>query len=540
MKVYGNLDLRNNGSVRFLESSANQTDFIALRAPASVASSLTFVLPGTDLANGAILSDGSGNLSIAQILNANIGAGAAIAYSKLSLSNSIVNADINASAAILESKLSLDFSTSSLNTAIGTKLSLSGGTMTGAINAGGFAISNLGAPSAASDSATKGYVDAAINGFSWKSPVNAATTANITLSGAQTIDGVSVVATNRVLVKNQTAPAENGIYVAAAGAWSRASDMDSLSPLDEFNGAAVFVLAGTVGANKAFVESATVAVVDTDPVTFVQFSAAGAYIGGNGISISGSTIAVSLASNSGLQFTSNALDLFLNGGTLSKGASGLKVADLGIADGQISASAAIAFSKMAALTASRALASDGSGFVSASAVTSTELGYVSGVTSAIQTQFTGKAALAGDTFTGNVVLDNQKELRLREATGGGTNYVALRAPAALAADNTYDLPTAYPASSGYLLASTTAGAMSWIAPPTVSSFKDTWTNAQGTSKTVTHNLGTVDVMVQIYDSVGAGAELISADTVVATSTNVVTLTSNQAPAVSWRVLVLAV
>ena len=60
----------------------------------------------------------------------------------------------------------------------------------------------------------------------WKS-ARIATTANITLSGTQTIDGVAVVAGDRVLVKNQTNAAQNGIYVVSAGAWTRATDFDS-------------------------------------------------------------------------------------------------------------------------------------------------------------------------------------------------------------------------------------------------------------------------------------------------------------------------
>jgi len=64
------------------------------------------------------------------------------------------------------------------------------------------------------------------SGANAKSSVRAATTANITLSGAQTIDGVSVVASDRVLVKDQTSGAENGIYDASASAWARSGDLD--------------------------------------------------------------------------------------------------------------------------------------------------------------------------------------------------------------------------------------------------------------------------------------------------------------------------
>jgi hypothetical protein len=91
------------------------------------------------------------------------------------------------------------------------------------------------------DLTTKLYVDSLALGIAWKQPVNAATTANITLSGAQTIDAVSVVAGDRVLVKDQTAQADNGIYVAAAGAWSRSPDADTY---DEMISALVFVESG--------------------------------------------------------------------------------------------------------------------------------------------------------------------------------------------------------------------------------------------------------------------------------------------------------
>jgi len=536
-KFFGSIEIRNNGKLKLLEGSAG-SNFVSLRSPSAMGADMEFVLPGADLASGAMVSDGSGNLSLSLLANANISGSAAIAYSKLNLASSIVNADVAGGAAILESKLSLNFSTSSLNTAIGQRLQLAGGTMTGAINAGGFTLSNLGAPSASSDAATKLYVDTAVNGFSWKQPVKLASTANVAiatdLEAGDTIDGVVLVAGDRVLLKDQSTASQNGIYVAvASGAASRSADMDSLTPIDEVNGAAMFVLAGTANAGKAFVETAAVVTLGTSAITFAQFSAGGAYTGGDGITITGADISID-HDGQGLTFASNQLALELDGSTLSKSASGVKVAALGITNSEVSASAAIAHSKMAALTASRAMVTDGSGFSSASAVTATELGYVAGVTSAIQTQIGAKANKAGDTFTGNVVMDNQSAVRFVES--GGANYAALRAPAALAGDTTYDLPAAYPATSGHVLSATTAGVMSWVAQATVSSFKQNWTS--GTSITITHNLGTLDVMVTIVDV--ATGETIGVDTEVRTDVNTLDLVANQAaPGTGWRVLVLA-
>lgn len=82
-----------------------------------------------------------------------------------------------------------------------------------------------------------------------KRSVKAATTANITLSGTQTVDGIALVAGDRVLVKNQTNPQENGIYVVAAGAWARSADADVAS---ELASAEVAVDQGTVNGGERF------------------------------------------------------------------------------------------------------------------------------------------------------------------------------------------------------------------------------------------------------------------------------------------------
>lgn len=105
--------------------------------------------------------------------------------------------------------------------------------------------------------------------LSLKAPVIAATTANITLSGAQTIDGVAVVAGNRVLVKNQSTASQNGIYVAAAGAWSLASDWVTGAVVQ---GTQVFVAQGTANANTVYHVSTAGAI--TVGSTSISFSTA--------------------------------------------------------------------------------------------------------------------------------------------------------------------------------------------------------------------------------------------------------------------------
>lgn len=150
--------------------------------------------------------------------------------------------------------------------------------MGGNIDLNSHKIINSGAPTNPNDLATKAYVDNFINATSWKAPALVATTANITLSGEQTIDGV-LTSASRVLVKNQTAPEENGIYVSAAGAWARAVDMDAWS---EVPAAAVFVETGTAGADLGFVcTSNPGGTLGTTAINFVQFSSAGSYTADN-------------------------------------------------------------------------------------------------------------------------------------------------------------------------------------------------------------------------------------------------------------------
>jgi hypothetical protein len=134
------------------------------------------------------------------------------------------------------------------------------------------------------DLTTKLYVDSLALGISWKQPVNAATTANITLSGAQTIDAVSVVAGDRVLVKDQTAQADNGIYVAAAGAWSRSPDADTY---DEMISALVFVESGGQAGGAFYCPIQPGGTLGVTAITWNNFSVGGVYFAGTGLNLSG-------------------------------------------------------------------------------------------------------------------------------------------------------------------------------------------------------------------------------------------------------------
>ena len=102
-----------------------------------------------------------------------------------------------------------------------TKLAISGGTLTGNLN--GATPTEIGYLSGVT-SAIQTQINNINAGLSWKQSCRVATTANITLSGTQTIDGVSVIAGDRVLVKNQTTGSQNGIYVCASDSWSRSTD----------------------------------------------------------------------------------------------------------------------------------------------------------------------------------------------------------------------------------------------------------------------------------------------------------------------------
>ena len=144
-------------------------------------------------------------------------------------------------------------------------------------------------PTSDNDIANKLYVDTVAQGLNAKASVYVATTANITLSGEQTIDGV-LTSASRVLVKNQTTSSQNGIYVSAAGAWSRSADANTWN---ELVAAYVFIDTGSTLASTGWVcQAQPGGTLGVTAVTWVQFSGAGTYTAGTGLTLAGSQFSI--------------------------------------------------------------------------------------------------------------------------------------------------------------------------------------------------------------------------------------------------------
>tara|TARA_R110000822_G_scaffold6730_1_gene28291 strand:- start:444 stop:1235 length:792 start_codon:yes stop_codon:yes gene_type:complete len=127
-------------------------------------------------------------------------------------------------------------------------------------------------------------------GLDPKASCVAATTANITLSAAQTIDGISLIAGDRCLVKNQTTTADNGIYLVASGAWTRTTDMDAWV---EVPGAFTFIEQGTTQADTGWVCTSNAGgTIGTTAITFVQFAGVGSYTAGTGLTLTGTAFSL--------------------------------------------------------------------------------------------------------------------------------------------------------------------------------------------------------------------------------------------------------
>ena len=326
----------------------------------------------TKISGTAITAADSGTVTSAMIadgtiVNDDISTSAAIAATKISgtavtqadtgtvtstmiADGTIVNADINASAAIALSKLATDplaranhtgtqtaSTISDFDTQVRTSKVTDLTAPTGSFSMNSQKITSLGTPTSDTDAATKAYVDAATAGLNVHAAVQAATTANVTLASAlengDTLDGVTLATGNRVLVKNQTDKTENGIYVVkASGAPDRATDYDSTPEIDA--GDFIFVEAGTANGKTGWVQTNVITTIGSDNIEFTQFSGAGTYSAGTGLTLTGTTFSINtgttvdLSTAQTLSNKSIALGSNTVSGTLSQFNSAVTDADL--------------------------------------------------------------------------------------------------------------------------------------------------------------------------------------------------------------------
>ena len=242
------------------------------------------------------------------------------------------------------------------------------------------------APVSGNDVVNKTYLDFFAAGISWKQPVNCGTTANITLSGLQTIDGVTVVAGDRVLVKSQTAPAQNGIYLASATAWSRAPDADTW---DELISAICFVESGSTLAGSAwYCTIQPGGTLGVTAVTWSNFSVAATYTAGTGLTLTDYVFSITNTGVSAAAYgsASKTLTATVNAqGQLSV----LAETNIAIANTQVSGLGTMSTQDASSVTIT-------GGTLNGTTIGGTTAGAVTGTTITANTQFTG----AGTGLTG--------------------------------------------------------------------------------------------------------------------------------------------
>jgi hypothetical protein len=186
-------------------------------------------------------------------------------------------------------------------------------TGTGTVNVGNFIISNVATPTASTDAATKQYVDDVAQGLNTHASCNAATQTTLaTISGGTvtydngtdgvgatltttgtytTIDGVTLSNGMRILVKNEVTQANNGIYVrTSATVLTRATDFNTAAEIA--GGDFTFVTAGTLYNSTGWVQIDDVVTVGTDPIVWEQFSGAGEYTAGTGLTLTGTQFSI--------------------------------------------------------------------------------------------------------------------------------------------------------------------------------------------------------------------------------------------------------
>ena len=259
------------------------------------AGNLSGTIPSAVLGNSSLyigttqvlLNRGSASLSLAGISGITMTGAIAMGGSKIT---GLAAGTATGDAARYDELNALSGTVTSVQTTANNALPKAGGTMTGAINMGNQKITNLA--NAVNGDEAVNYAQlvaataSAVAGLDVIPSVRVATTANVALSGLQTIDGVTLVANDRVLVKSQSVGTENMIYVVGSGAWSW---LDWAYSPNSF----VFVEEGTVNADTGWMltNNGTISPGST-VMNWTQFSGAGQITAGNGLTKTGNTLDV--------------------------------------------------------------------------------------------------------------------------------------------------------------------------------------------------------------------------------------------------------
>ena len=506
-KVYGGISIQNAQEIGFFD--ADSSNFFALKAPTSLTGNATLTLPdGDSTGTQALISNGSGVMSWSSFLNTTLadgtiylGNGSNVATpvtlsGDITISNAgvaaiatgvILDADINASAAIALTKLAA--------TTVSRALVSDG---SGFVSASAVTATELGYVSGVTSAIQTqlNTLNSTISNFEWQPSALDYVVDNTAVPASE-------VTGNRYILSHD------------GGAPHANYDGASAGDIVEFNGTIWVATTPTTGTFVAADDEASVLYLFGGATWSTKsFEATTA---STGLTKVGFDVRLDASSaGTGLGFTAGVLNVNVDDSTIEVNTDTLRLKDGGILNAKINASAGINFSKMEALTVSKALVSDGSGVVAASTVTAVELGYVSGVTSAIQTQLGGKAGTALDNLT-VASLASQDLLVASSGTAVGRLGVG---------------------TAGQVL-TVSGGNVVWATPVTTGTFAANWVTGDGTSLAIAHNLGSKDVLVQIYDKTDDST--IEIDSIVRTDTNTVTVTASSAPpAAGWRVVIFKV
>lgn len=408
---------------------------------------------------------------------------------------------------------------------------------------GTFRITGLGDPTAAQDGATKAYVDATAAGIDWKASVRVATTANVaTLAGGapNTVDGVTLAANDRILVKNQTTTSTNGIYTVttvgtgANGTWARASDADTNAEVT--SGIATYVSEGTVNAGSGWVlTTPDFITLGTTGLTFTQFTGLGMITAGAGLTQTGNTIDVVANANGTIVVAANDVSVSTGLAAVHTLVTGAGTTGLTVHTGANTVTAR----SLATANAARITVTNGDG-VAGNPTVDLATTVTGATTNGITYDNFGRITAAADLIASNglVARTAAGTWAARSLATASSARITVTNGDGVAGNPTVDLASGIIGTPGPY-DNVTVDTYGRVTAGVAKGFAQDIGNGSLTTITVTHNLGTKDVIVSVYDKTTPFGEVIPE--IRRSGTTTVDLLFNVAPTTNqYRVVVLAV